>query len=365
MKISCVQQENAIQCSAAAGCSHQKANASQGKHSQHSMGCGASADASVQESPQRAPCMLVHAQPASTRHRATNWSHAVHGGPGHGSNSISMTVDGGGVQLLAQPQGSMSGWVTVAQLDLYTIQSWRATPGQLLLKLTDQQVVSFDMDDGGYAVVGELERVCHAMATQQPMVAAPVSVVGVASAAAAVPAPAAPTESIDTSDMERGIAGCVTRLQEQMALRWLAVAAEVARLRAAAEATAASAEMLDRMSAEASAEGGDSVTLDARAGGATGEQSDDEYAEPEAEQSAAAREGRICSACTFENEEVGESCTMCGGTLAPVVVTIPVGATAGSSAAAAAALAAAAEVVAEAVEAEDVSWLTGDFTFKQ
>ena len=73
---------------------------------------------------------------------------------------------------------------------------------------------------------------------------------------------------------------------------------------------------------------------------------------------AAQREGRVCSACTFENEEIGESCTMCGGSLAPVVVSIPVGSTAGSSALAAAALAAAAEVVAEAVEAEDVSWLS-------
>lgn len=304
------------------------------------MGCGASSQEDVRESnnqpytqPQLVQATAIAAEPQQ-RHRATNWSHAAPNGPGAGASAVWLTVDGQGVQL-----ASASGLVAVARLDLYTIASWRATPGQLLLKLTDGQVVSFDMDGGGYGVVSELERVCHAMATQRPAVAAPVGAAG--GVAAAAPASLAPTASVDTRDMERAIAGCVTRLQEQMALRWLAVAAEVARLRAAAEATAASAEMLDRMSVVASAEGGDSVTLGASSAG-----------------EAAQREGRVCSACTFENEEIGESCTMCGGSLAPVVVSIPAGSTAGSSALAAAALAAAAEVVAEAVEAEDVSWLS-------
>ena len=299
------------------------------------MGCGASSSAAA-SAPGHAQPALVQATPALVRHRASNWSHATPGGPGHGASCLWLTVDGAGVQLLSDAEQ------LVARMDLYTIQSWRGTPNQLLLQMTDGQVVSFDMASGGYGVVGELERVCHSIASQQPVVAVPAAV-AVAPAAAGAPAAPAAT-SIDTSAVERGVAGCVTRLQEQMALRWLAVAAEVARLRAAAEATAASATMLDGLAAGAAPE--DTVSLGTTAGPGGGE-------------SAAGREGRVCSACTFENESRGERCTMCGCSLSPVVVSIPAGSSAGSSAAAAAALAAAAEVVAEAVEAEDVSWLTG------
>ena len=109
------------------------------------MGCGASSSAAA-SAPGHAQPALVHATPALVRHRASNWSHATPGGPGHGASCLWLTVDGAGVQLLSDAEQ------LVARMDLYTIQSWRGTPNQLLLQMTDGQVVSFDVASGGYGV---------------------------------------------------------------------------------------------------------------------------------------------------------------------------------------------------------------------
>jgi hypothetical protein len=263
----------------------------------------------------------------------------VVGGPGYGDSGLWLVVDGAGLQLYRE--GAVAGEQPVARLDLYTIQSWRGTPSQLHLQLTDGQVVSFDVQGGGYEIVRELEHVCQTLAAQQPVMA---TVVGTAPPAHVMTG--AVTGAVDISAVQSGIAGCVTRLQEQMSLRWLAVSAEIARLRTAAEATAASVSMLDHLASTGAPEG--SVCLDGRAG-----------------TDGAAEGGRgVCGACTFENETSAEQCTMCGCSLSPVGVSILGGTSPGSSAAAAE-LAGAAAVLGEAVEAEDVSWLVGALTSLQ
>lgn len=237
----------------------------------------------------------------------------------------------------------------VAVVDLYTIQSWRGTPSQLHLQLTDGQVVSFDVQGGGYGIVRELEHVCQTLAAQtQPVMATAATAVA---ATVVGPGPSAQvmtgavTGPMDTSAVENGIAGCVTRLQEQMALRWLALSAEIARLRTAAEAMAANASMLDHLASTAAPE--DVGCLDGPGGISRGTDG--------------AAEGgrRVCTACTFENETSAEQCTMCGCSLSPVAVSNLGGSSPSSSAATATVLTGAAAVLREAVEAEDVSWLVG------
>lgn len=277
--------------------------------------------------------------PEQVRHRVSNWSGAAVGGPGYGDSGLWLVVAGAWVQLYRE--GAIAGEQPFARLDLYTIQSWRGTPTQLHLQLIDGQVVSFDVDGGGYGVVRELEHVCQTLATQQPVLATAVDATVVGTG----PTAQVTTGAVDTSAIERGIAGCVARLQEQMSLRWLAVSAEIARLRTAAEAMAASASMLDHLASTAPPE--DSVCLDTAAG----------------TDSAAGGSRGVCSACTFENESNAEQCEVCGCSLGPVAVSIQADSSSGSSAAAD--LVGAVAVLREAVEAEDVSWLVGALTSLQ
>ena len=310
------------------------------------------------------------------RHRVCNWSHATPGGPGYAASWLWLTVDESGVLL--QREGHVLGEAPVARLDLYTIQSWRGTPSQLHLQLTDGQIVSVDVQGGGYGVVSELEHVCQTLAAQQPLVATVATATLVSAAGTApstqphrhadtpterdgeaqrwaAPSARATRDGMDTSAVEAGVTGCVARLQEQMSLRWLVLAAEIARLRTAAEAMAASAAMADHIASRAAPES----ELGAEC--STGAEDRDRDRDRDRDSAHAGTEDsaeggkRVCGACTFKNDAGAEHCAICGCALSVGVSVSP----AGGSAAESAALAGAAAVLGEAVDADDLSALAG------
>eukprot|EP01045_Picozoa_sp_COSAG04_P023697 COSAG04_NODE_2852_length_3486_cov_1.350162_1_plen_144_part_10 len=142
------------------------------------MGCAASSGVAGADAPQ-----LVHATVARVRHVATNWSHAQEGGPGCGARSIEVVVGDRAVELLEPATGAH-----VSHVDLYTIKSWRATPNQLLLKMTESdEVMSFDVPSAAaYTMVQELQTRCQALAAEQQQPAPATVAVATPAAAPAV-----------------------------------------------------------------------------------------------------------------------------------------------------------------------------------